>query len=328
MATNEKMCASCGQSLKADAKFCNACGAPQQAAERKCVRCGNSLPVNAKFCNACGAPQQGGSPPVSAAPRGVVRPDESTVLAEAEGVKFKASVAKQKLTISKKNGAVVAQVPLRGLTTSFHEAGRVMAGHIVFSSDAWGKGQAKTFRMFFTVQQQPSFERLRREIDQVRAQLKTTPDPASKLFPYSKAIKEGGELPTINLTVMGATAPVLKKGEAIHFADEAAAMETKTVSLGYRGGSRGVSVPLPIKIGGSPIRYRVGRTAGHVKKEERTVLTSHGVLIVTNKRLFLHPSPGHKPISIPLSKVLSYTMGIQTESRFTKRAGKRATSLR
>lgn len=105
---------------------------------------------------------------------------------------------------------------------------------------------------------------------------------------------------------MGATAPVLKKGEAIHFADEAAAMESKTVSLGYRGGSHGVSVPLPIKIGGSPIRYRVSRTAGPVQKEERTTITSHGVLIVTNKRLFLHPSPGHKPISIPLSKVLSY----------------------
>jgi hypothetical protein len=106
--------------------------------------------------------------------------------------------------------------------------------------------------------------------------------------------------------VIGASRPVLKKGEVVHFAHEASAKETKTVSLGYRGGSRGISVPLPIKIGDSPIRFRVGRTAGHVQKEQRTTETSRGVLIITNKRLFLHPAPGHKPISIPLTKILSY----------------------
>jgi hypothetical protein len=140
------------------------------------------------------------------------------------------------------------------------------------------------------------------------------PDFSSKLFPYAKAIAEGGELPTRGLTVMGASPPVLKKGEAIHFADEAAVIENTTVSLGYRGGSRGVSIPLPIKIGGSPIRYRVGRTSGHVQKEQKVIETSRGVLILTNKRLFLHPAPGHKPISIPLTKILSYQVfpdGIQ-----------------
>jgi hypothetical protein len=101
----------------------------------------------------------------------------------------------------------------------------------------------------------------------------------------------------------------INKSSAIvlpNFAHEASAKETETVSLGYRGGSRGISVPLPIKIGGSPIRFRVGRTAGHVQKEQRTTETSRGVLIITNKRLFLHPAPGHKPISIPLTKILSY----------------------
>lgn len=137
-----------------------------------CASCAKALKTDAKFCNACGALQQGASPPVSAAPRAAAPPSQTAVLAEAEGVKFKASVIKSKLIIRKKNGAVVAQIPLRGLSTSFHEAGRVIGGNIVFSSDAWGKGQAKTFRMFFNSQQQPSFEQLRRVIDQARAQVK------------------------------------------------------------------------------------------------------------------------------------------------------------
>jgi hypothetical protein len=228
-------------------------------------------------------------------------------LAEAEGVKLKASLVKDTLIIRKKNGAVVGQIPLKRVTLSFHEAGRLTGGHITLATEAWGKGSAATFRIFFTAQQQPSFERLKGAIELEYARTRTSiPEPSSKLFPYRKAINEGSDLPTINLTVMGATAPILKKGETIHFADEATAKEATTVSLGYRGGSRGVSVPLPIKIGGSPIRYRVGRSSGHVQKEERIVDTSHGVLIVTNKRLFLHPAPGRKPISVPLTKILSY----------------------
>jgi hypothetical protein len=41
-------------------------------------------------------------------------------------------------------------------------------------------------------------------------------------------------------------------------------------------------------------------------KEDRLVKTSMGVLIITNQRLFLHPFPGYKPLSIPLNKILSY----------------------
>jgi hypothetical protein len=307
MATNEKLCESCGRALKEDAKFCTACGAPQKDTERKCQSCGSTLAANAKFCYACGAPQQGTPPAVPAAPEVVAPRSETPVLAEAEGVKLKASLVKDMLILRKKNGVVVGQIPLRRVTLSYHEAGRLTAGHITFAADAWGKSSAATFKVFFTAQQQPSFERFKGAIEREYARTRTSiPEPSSKLYPYRKAVNEGGELPTRNLTVMGATAPILKKGEAIHFADEATAKEATTVSLGYRGGSHGVSVPLPIKIGGSPIRYRVGSYAGHVQKEERIVDTSHGVLIITNKRLFLHPAPGHKPISIPLTKILSY----------------------
>jgi hypothetical protein len=33
---------------------------------------------------------------------------------------------------------------------------------------------------------------------------------------------------------------------------------------------------------------------------------THRYLLLTNKRVFLHPSPNCKPLSIPLNKVLSY----------------------
>lgn len=55
-------------------------------------------------------------------------------------------------------------------------------------------------------------------------------------------------MPTLKLTVTGAAPPLLKKGEELHFAHEAGVNEVITVSLGYKGGSRGVSVLVPIGI--------------------------------------------------------------------------------
>ena len=40
--------------------------------------------------------------------------------------------------------------------------------------------------------------------------------------------------------------------------------------------------------------------------EERLTQTSAGVLVVTNQRIVLQPTPGNKPVSIPLNTVLSY----------------------
>ena len=88
MATNEKLCESCGKALKEGAKFCNACGSSQQDTERRCQSCGKTLAANAKFCNACGAPQQSSSAAVSTAPEAAAPRSETAVLAEAVGVKL------------------------------------------------------------------------------------------------------------------------------------------------------------------------------------------------------------------------------------------------
>ncbi|MBU2008725.1 MAG: hypothetical protein KJ624_02555 [Chloroflexi bacterium] len=118
---------------------------------------------------------------------------------------------------------------------------------------------------------------------------------------YVNTIRKEGKLPTVNLRVEGGGQVILKKGEVVHFADTASLKELRSVSLGYSGGSHGISFPIA-----KGVRYRVGAHRGHIVREDRYVETSRGALMITNQRLFLHPFPGQKPVSIPLDKILSY----------------------
>ncbi|MFC1517476.1 hypothetical protein ACFL5G_02845 [Candidatus Margulisiibacteriota bacterium] len=118
---------------------------------------------------------------------------------------------------------------------------------------------------------------------------------------YVNSIREKGELPEIDLTIKGGSQVILKKNEKAYFADGAALKEMRSVSLGYSGGSHGISFPIA-----KGVRYRVGAHRGRIVKEDRYVDTSQGILLITNKRLFLQPFPGNKPLSIPLDKILSY----------------------
>lgn len=126
-------------------------------------------------------------------------------------------------------------------------------------------------------------------------------DERVRPYIYVNTIRKEGTLPTINLQIEGGSPVVLKKGEVVHFVDRSILKELKSVSLGYSGGSHGVSFRIA-----KGISYRVGAHRGHIVKEDRFIATSRGVLLITNQRLFLHPFPGYKPISIPLNKILSY----------------------
>jgi len=108
-------------------------------------------------------------------------------------------------------------------------------------------------------------------------------------------------LPTVNVTDA-----IMRKGEAAHAIMGATLFETKTVNLGYSGASHGVSIPLPIKVGGFPVRYRVGQSRGHLVKKDELMKTSSGQLIVTNQRVFLNPIAGSKPVSVELKKIASF----------------------
>ncbi len=126
-------------------------------------------------------------------------------------------------------------------------------------------------------------------------------DDLVRPYIYVHSVRKEGTLPSVSLQIEGSSPVVLKKGEVVHFADAAVLKEVKSVSLGYGGGSHGVSIPI-----GGGMRYRVGAHRGHIQREDRLVETSRGALIISNQRLFLQPLPGHKPLSIPLNKVLSY----------------------
>ncbi len=118
---------------------------------------------------------------------------------------------------------------------------------------------------------------------------------------YSNLLLKTGTLPTIDLTSSLGTHVILQKGEVAHFFVAAKLKEIKTISLGYKGGSHGISIPI-----GLGLRYRVGSHRGHIEKEDRLLETSRGYLIITNSRFFLHPLPGNKPLSIPINKILSF----------------------
>ncbi|WP_373861384.1 zinc ribbon domain-containing protein [Burkholderia multivorans] len=46
------MCATCGATNAAGARYCIRCGSVQRG--RACVRCEATLPADARFCPACG----------------------------------------------------------------------------------------------------------------------------------------------------------------------------------------------------------------------------------------------------------------------------------
>ena len=73
----------------------------------------------------------------------------------------------------------------------------------------------------------------------------------------------------------------MKEGETAHYRTATVLKEIKTVNLGYSGASHGVSIPLPIKVGGFPVRYRVGQSRGHIVKHDELFETSRGDLIVS-----------------------------------------------
>lgn len=118
---------------------------------------------------------------------------------------------------------------------------------------------------------------------------------------YVYSIKNDNSLPVIDIPPINGSNVVLKKGETAHFATSIILKEMKTVSLGYRGGSQGVSFRVM-----KGVSYRVGGHRGHVVKEDRLTETSRGVLILTNKRIILHPIQGKKAVNIQHPKVISY----------------------
>jgi hypothetical protein len=121
-----------------------------------------------------------------------------------------------------------------------------------------------------------------------------------KPYYYVKAIRNEHALPTIDLNIAGVGRPILRRGELMHYGSGAVFHNIKTVANANLG------VP--------GVHYRVNASvnyrAGAHKKFSLTPDSAHlsaGVLVITNKRIFLQPSGGQAPVSINLNNILSFS---------------------
>ncbi len=119
-------------------------------------------------------------------------------------------------------------------------------------------------------------------------------------YVYASSIRERRALPIADVSGLNPP-PILKPNEVVHAAIPAVLKEPKTVRVGYSPGSRGVSLRIA-----KGVSYRVGAHRGHAITEVQMLRTSEGELLITNQRLFLLPSPGNKPLNLPLKDLLSY----------------------
>lgn len=121
-------------------------------------------------------------------------------------------------------------------------------------------------------------------------------------YVYVMSIREENQLPTFsNINFDDDSRVILKKDEKIHLGAFSIVKEIRTTSHSYEGGSHGVSFRI-IK----GVSYRVGAHKGQVRPVQSLVETSRGALIITNKRLLLHPAANNKPMDIPIKKIASF----------------------
>jgi hypothetical protein len=125
--------------------------------------------------------------------------------------------------------------------------------------------------------------------------------PEQKKMTYCKLMweVENGKLPEI------ASPIILQKNEICHFAIDATRLETKTVTTGYSGGSRGVSVRIA-----KGVSYRVGAYRAHPVKEEVTYKYP-GNLVITSKRIvFVASEKGFSMLINKLDNIEPYRDGL------------------
>jgi hypothetical protein len=179
-------------------------------------------------------------------------------------------------------------------------SGRMAPGEVGYKEDGVGRQEQARPSPRPTSSKQAGTHRVNSKAPEVPKQRVLQPHEVTVGL-YASLIERGEPLPTILLSVEKTTNPLLRKGEIVHFASGAGLLEFKTISREYKAGSRGLSIPL-----GYGVRMRLGQSKGRWNKDERYVQTSAGILILTNRRLFLQPSGVNKPVSIPLTKILSY----------------------
>lgn len=127
-----------------------------------------------------------------------------------------------------------------------------------------------------------------------------------------KREEEKKELLTNGLPVLTTDSLRLTKNEICHFVGEAFFCKNKQVTVGYEGGSRGVSFRVV-----KGVSFRVGNYRGHSVKKEITERTS-GVIYLTSKKIVFSAEKNSSVIkydNIITLNVIDDILQIQTEKK-------------
>jgi|GEM_PF-250539 len=122
-----------------------------------------------------------------------------------------------------------------------------------------------------------------------------------KPYYYVNAIRREGTLPTTDLQIGRARAPILRRGEVVHYGYSANLIELKDTGLAISGGVQGVGFRVL-----EGVAYRVGAHRISDARVSQLTRTSNGTLILTNNRILLHPTPGNKPVNIAINKLITF----------------------
>jgi hypothetical protein len=120
-------------------------------------------------------------------------------------------------------------------------------------------------------------------------------DPTEEMYNYLVLLNalDNGYLPTKVNSVI-----VLQKNEVAHIEVPASLLISKTVTTGYTGGSRGVSIKIM-----KGVSYRLGASKSTPIREQVSI-EHPGVLVITSKRIvFSSPT---KSFSIPFTQLISF----------------------
>ena len=87
-----------------------------------------------------------------------------------------------------------------------------------------------------------------------------------------------------------------KKDEDAYFVSATHLYEMKSVQIGYKRGSRGVSV----------YGFRFGNYRGHAIKQNKLLKKSEGNLVMTDKNLYYLPNNGQRIVTIKINDIVAF----------------------
>lgn len=122
-------------------------------------------------------------------------------------------------------------------------------------------------------------------------------------YVYVNTVRNEQTLPTIDLNTAKVGRPILRRGEFVHYAYKAAVFtDMKSASVESLAGVQGINFRVT-----KGTNYQIKMPKGAKLSVPSVMNHSYGFLVITNKRIFLHPEGGQAPVSINFNRVLNFS---------------------